>query len=101
MPLEFTEYRYAKAVYGAQPQLPYGPKIATQSIAIGAANVASSAFDARTEFIVITKVDADCRIEFGEAPVAVAGAGNSRYLKAGNEYAFDVDGLHKLGVINA
>lgn len=101
MPLEFTEYLYAKGQYGAGPQVPYGPEIATQSIAIGAGNIVSAAFNARTDLIVITKVDADCRIKFGEAPVAVAGAGNGRFLKSGSEYAFDVDPGHKIGVINA
>lgn len=101
MPLEFTEYRLAKPVYGNQAQVPYGPKVATQSVAIGAGSVQSNPFNDRTELLVITKVDVDCRIEIGENPSAVAGAGNSRYLKAGLEYAFLVDKGHKLAVINA
>lgn len=101
MPLEFTEYRFAKALQGALPQMPYGEKVATQTLAIGVGNIQSAAFNDRTQLIVVTKVDADCRIEIGANPVAVAGAGNGRFLKTASEYAFAVTPGHKLGVINA
>lgn len=103
MPLEFTEYRFPKLRGGTLPQVPFGPKLATQVVAIGAGNLQSAAFQASTELVVITKVDADARIEIGANPVAVAGSGNSRYVKTGSEYAFAVEPGqgHKLGVINA
>lgn len=103
MPLEFTEYKFAKPRGGQLPQVPYGIKIATQVVAIGAGNLQSNPFNDRTELVVITKIDADARIEIGLNPVAVAGSGNSRYVKTGNEYAFAVDAgqQHKIGVINA
>lgn len=101
MPLEFTEYRLARGVGGAMPQIPQGQELATQSIAIGGVNALSAPFNAKTDFIVISKVDADARIAFGQNPVAVAGAGGARYVKAGSEYAFTVDPGTKLGVINA
>jgi hypothetical protein len=102
MPLEFSEYVYAKTRYGALPQVPQGQEIANQSIAIGAGSVQSAAFNARTDLIVISKVDADARIAFGTNPTAVVGgAGQTRYLKAGNEYAFSVEPLTKIAVINA
>jgi hypothetical protein len=102
MPLEFSEYTYAKPRYGSQPQVPQGGEIANQSIAIGAGSLQSAAFNARTDLVVVTKVDADARIAFGTNPTAVAaGAGQTRYLKAGNEYAFAVEPGTKLAVINA
>lgn len=102
MPLEFTEYLYAKSIYGAQPQVPMGQEIDTQVVAIGAGSVASGPFNSRTELIVISKVDADCRIAFGADPAAdAAEPGMSRYLKAGNEYAFDVEPGDRLAVIAA
>lgn len=102
MPLEFSEYAYAKSMYGSQPQVPQGPEIANQSLAIGAASAASAAFNARTQLIVISKVDADCRIAIGPAPVAViGGAGQTRFIRSGNEYAFAVEPGSKLAVIQA
>lgn len=102
MPLEFTEYLYAKSIYGAQPQLTKAQEIDTQVVAIGAGSVASGAFNGRTELIVISKVDADCRIAFGADPTADnAEPGMTRYLKAGNEYAFDVEPGDKMAVIAA
>lgn len=102
MPLEFSEYKLAKARYGALPQLTQGGEIANQSVAIGVAAALSGAFNDRTDCIVVTKVDADCRIAIGAAPVAVsAGAGQTRYLKAGNEYAFSVEPGQKLSAIQA
>lgn len=102
MPLEFTEYRYPKALYGALPQLPMGQEIETQVVAIGAGSVQSEPFAERTELIVISKVDADCRIAIGDAPVADnAEPGVSRFIKAGSEYSFDVEAGQRLAVIAA
>lgn len=102
MALEFSEYRLAKSRYGALPQLPQGGEIANQSVAIGAVSAASAAFNAATDMIVITKVDADCRIAIGAVPVAViGGVGQTRFLRAGSEYAFQVEGGQKLAVIQA
>lgn len=102
MALEFTEYMLPKVEYGVQPDVPYGIELATQSIAIGGGSVQSAAFDAKTRLIVVTKIDADARIAIGPNPAAVAGGlGQTRYLKAGSEYAFAVDGGQKLAVINA
>jgi hypothetical protein len=51
---------------------------------------------------VISKVDADTRIAIGAAPVAVTtGAGQTRLLKAGSEYAFSVQPGDKLAAILA
>lgn len=102
MPLEFTEYSYARSRYGALPQIPIGPEHETQVVAIGAGSAASEPFNERTELIVITKVDADCRIAIGAEPTADnAEPGMTRFLRAGSEYSFDVDGGHKLAVIAA
>jgi hypothetical protein len=102
MALEFSEHRFAKNRYGAMPQLPQGGEVANQSLAIGAASVQSAAFNANTDLIVITKVDADCRIAVGPNPVAVTtGAGQTRLLRAGSEYSFAVEPGAKLAVIQA
>lgn len=107
MPLEFSEYPLAKGRYGALAQLPQGGEIANQSLAIGGASVASAAFNARTDLIVVSKVDVDCRIAIGRPggtadPVAVTtGAGQTRFLRAGSEYAFQVQPGDKLAVILA
>jgi hypothetical protein len=106
MPLEFSEYVLAKTKYGAMPQLVQGQEIANQAVAIGATSAVSAAFNARTHAIVISKVDADARIAIGlpggSDPVAVsAGAGQTRYLKTGNEYAFAVEPGQKIAVIQA
>lgn len=98
MPLEFSEYRAAKNRYGAMPQMPRGGENATQSIAIGAASGQSAAFNAATDMIVISKIDANCRIAVGANPVASAA---TRYLAAGGEYAFSVEPGDKLAVIAA
>lgn len=102
MPLEFSEYRIAKSRYGALPQLPQGGEIANQSVAIGGASVPSAPFNAATDLIVVSKVDADCRIAIGAAPVAViGGVGQTRFLRAGSEYAFSVQPGDKLAAITA
>lgn len=102
MPLEFTEYRYAPMRHGTAPQVPMGQEIETQSVAIGVASEQSAAFNERTELIVISKVDADCRIAIGVNPVADnAEPGMTRFLKSGNEYAFDVEPGDKIAVIQA
>jgi hypothetical protein len=102
MPLEFSEYSIAKTRYGALPQLTLGVELANQSIAIGGASVQSAAFGAATNVVVVTKIDADARIAIGAAPLAKsAGAGQTRYLKAGNEYAFQVEPGQILAVIQA
>lgn len=102
MALEFSEYVLAKTRYGAMPQLVQGGEVANQAVGITGASIPSAAFNDRTNVIVITKIDADARIAIAAAPVAVsAGAGQTRYLKAGNEYAFQVEGGQKLAVIQA
>lgn len=102
MPLEFSEYRLAKTRYGALPQLTQGQEVANQVLAIGGVSVPSAAFNDRTDVIVVTKIDADARIAIGAAPVAVlGGAGQTRFVKAGNEYAFAVEPGQKLAVIQA
>jgi hypothetical protein len=71
-------------------------------VAIGGSSAQSAAFNDRTNVIVITKIDADARIAFGGNPTAVAGGtGQTRYVKAGNEYAFQVEPGQKIAVINA
>jgi hypothetical protein len=102
MALEFSEYVLAKTRYGAMPQLVQGQEVANQSLAIGAGSVSSNAFNARTDVVVVTKIDADARIAIGAAPTAVsAGVGQTRYLKAGSEYAFAVEPGQKLAAIQA
>jgi hypothetical protein len=102
MALEFSEYRMARATANGTPQMVQSGELANQSVAIGAANAVSAAFGGTTEIIVISKVDQDCRIAFGAAPVAVTtGAGQTRFLRAGSEYAFMVQPGEKLGVIQA
>lgn len=102
MPLEFSEYKLAKTRYGALPQVPQGGEIANQVLAIGAGSVQSAPFNAGTDLIVVSKIDADARVAIGVNPTAVvSGGGQTRYLKAGNEYAFQVEGGQKLAVINA
>lgn len=102
MALEFSEYKMARSVANGTPQMVQSGEIANQSVAIGVASAASAAFAGGTEIIVISKVDGDCRIAFGAAPVAVTtGAGQSRFLRAGSEYAFQVQPGEKLAVIQA
>jgi hypothetical protein len=102
MSLEFSEYKYAKTRYGAMPQLSQGGEIANQVVAIAGASAQSAAFNARTDMIVITKIDADARIAIGANPVAVsAGVNQTRFVKAGSEYAFHVEPGQMLAVITA
>lgn len=100
--LEFTEYRYAKAIYGALPAPPYGQECATQQITIGAASASSEAFNERTQFIVISSVPADVRIAFGGADVAAYNnALRTRLLRSGADYSFAVEPGQFLAVIAA
>ena len=101
--IEFTEYRYPKAIYGALPPLPWGQAGATRQVTIGAASAASEPFGAATQLIVIANVGAACRIAIADA--AGLGALNhsplSRLLAAGAEYAFAVEPGQALAVIEA
>lgn len=102
MSLEFTEYALAQAKDGKWPQVPPGAENATQTIAVGAASAQSNAFNGNTTLIVVSKIDADTRIAIGANPVAVTtGAGQTRFLKAGSEYAFRVNPGDKLAAILA
>lgn len=102
MALEFTEYLHARRELAAQAQMVDGRELATQSVAIGGVSTPSAAFTDKTRAIVLSKIDVDCRIAIGKNPVAVsAGVGQTRFLKAGAEYAFDVQPGDKLAVITA
>jgi hypothetical protein len=98
--LEFTEYRFARAMYGALAQLPHGQEIATQQVAIGAASAPSDPFNERTQLIVVT-ADADCRIAIGAVDDAEALNADpyTRKLTADREYAFEVTAGQVIAVI--
>lgn len=108
MPLEFTEYPYPKAVYGALPDFEFGPQNATQQIEIGAASAASAAFGPNTRMIFVSAVSADCRIAIGPDPAANNVAPGdpedpslSRLLNQDGEYRFAVEPGWSLAVIQA
>jgi hypothetical protein len=77
--------------------LPVGkePALASQTVAIGGASVASAAFTQRTKFIRVW-VDLACSLEFGDAPEAVAGSCN---LSAQQTEYFGVEPGTKVAVI--
>ncbi len=79
-------------VSGAQMQSP-GQLVAKQKVAIGAASAASAAFNARTEYIILT-ADVKCQWELG----ATADA-SSRYLPANVPRSFNVENQTTLEVI--
>jgi len=100
--LEFTEYRYPKAIYGALAPLPHGQEVATQQVAIGAAADASDPFDERTQLIVVS-ADEDCRIAIG-TPASVEASNEApftRLLRADTDYCFDVLAGQAISVIEA
>lgn len=103
MALEFTEYRVPALVFGASLPVPDGQENATQVVAVGASSTAcADVFASSTGLVIISKVDENCRIAFGEAPVAdAAEPGMTRFLSAGKEYCFRVTPGHKLAVIAA
>lgn len=59
--------------WGAMPQAPATPPIATQAITISGSSTASAAFNAKTTFVLL-HTDAICSIAFGAAPTAVTTA---------------------------
>lgn len=108
--LEFSEYHLPRGSEFQQlPQMCDCYEQANQSLAIGGVSVQSAPFNARTQNIVISQVSADCRIQIGPptanggaGPIAVsAGAGQTRFLKAGNEYALRAHPGEVLAVIQA
>lgn len=56
---------------GGQGQVPQQPPLAEQTVAIGGASVASSAFNSQTRLVRL-HTDAICSVEFGTAPVATS-----------------------------
>jgi hypothetical protein len=109
MQIEFSEYMHAARDGRASPQLIDGRELANQTVAIGGASAQSAAFNDKAGMIVISDVQAACRICIGSpalnagvGPTAVsAGVGQTRLLKAGSEYAFKVERGDKIAVITA
>jgi hypothetical protein len=107
---EFSEYHLPRgSEYQQLPQMCDCYEQANQSIAIGGASVQSAAFGPKTQNIVVSQITADCRVKIGPStdnagagPIAVsAGVGQTRFLKAGNEYAFRVHPGEFIAVIQA
>lgn len=69
--------------------------IATQRLAVGAASVASAAFQPSTRFAIVT-ADVAAQFELGAAPIAVAA---SRYLSADTPRTIVVAAGQKLATI--
>lgn len=87
--LSIREYEHISAV--ARGIVPVGeePAVADQFLAIGGASTPSAAFNIRTRFVRL-HTDVNCSVQFGVAPVAVAGQGD---MVAGQTEYF--------GVVNA
>lgn len=82
--LSIREYEHISAV--ARGIVPVGeePAIASQSLTISGASNPSTAFNTRTRFVRI-HTDVNCSLDWGTAPVAVAGscdmvAGQTEYF---------------------
>jgi hypothetical protein len=82
--LSIREYVHISAV--ARGIVPVGeePAVANQTLAIGGSSTPSALFDPRTKFVRI-HTDVNCSLDFGVAPVAVAGscdmvAGQTEYF---------------------
>ena len=71
------------------------PPVAEQTVAIGGASVASSAFTANTLFVRL-HTDAICSIEFGATPVATA---TTARMAANQTEYFNVVAGQKVAVI--
>lgn len=71
------------------------PAIATQTVAIGAGSVQSSAFNTNTRFIRL-HTDAICSVKFGANPTATA---NDARLAANQTEFFGVNAGDKVAVI--
>lgn len=70
--LYVTEFsKYGRDASGNLMLMADEPAVATQTVAIGAGSVQSSAFNALTKFVRI-HTDAICSIEFGTNPTASA-----------------------------
>jgi hypothetical protein len=71
--LSIREYIQISAV--ARGIVPVGeePAVANQTLTIGAASAASAQFNVKTHFVRI-HTDVNCSLDFGTAPVAVAGS---------------------------
>ena len=82
--LSIREYEHISAV--ARGIVPVGeePAVANQVLAIGGSSVTSASFQDRTRFVRI-HTDINCSLDWGTAPVAVAGecdmvAGQTEYF---------------------
>lgn len=97
MPLVVTEYsELAADAKGQRIVAGQEPSVAVQEVAIGAGSVASAnAFGDATRFVRV-HTDANCRIAFAAAPVAVA-AGTR--MAAGSTEYFGVKPGHKVAAI--
>lgn len=66
---EFAKVKVPQGTY--QAQAPLQPSLADQTVAIGGASAESNAFNAATNFVLLS-ADAACSIAFGVAPKAAA-----------------------------
>lgn len=72
MPVYITEFaRYGRSSDGYKMPVPEEPRVANQTVAVGAGSVQSSAFNALTSVIRI-HTDVICSIELGTNPTASA-----------------------------
>lgn len=87
--LSIREYEHISAV--ARGIVPVGeePGVTDQVLTIGGASTPSAAFTVRTRFVRL-HTDVNCSVQFGTAPVAIAGQGD---MVAGQTEYF--------GVVNA
>jgi hypothetical protein len=90
-----TEHTYPRVSQGAMVPVVSMPPLTTQTVAIGAGSVQSSAFNAKTEMVAV-HTDAICSIEFGSNPTATA---TSRRMAANTTEYFKVATGDKIAVI--
>jgi hypothetical protein len=81
--LYITEFAQLGQQQGEAVQMPLGPPLAEQKLAIGGASTPSAAFNAATRLVRL-HTDAICSVAFGAAPVAAAT--NARLAANTTEY---------------
>lgn len=74
-----------------------GRIVAVQTVALGAASVASSAFNARTKAVMLVS-DTGAYIKVAGTPVATASTG---YVGIDNAIQFTVNNSHKIAALQA
>lgn len=90
-----TEHTFPRVFQGGPLPVVEMPPLVTQTVAIGAGSVQSSAFNAKTQMVAV-HVAGICSVEFGSNPTATA---NSRRLAANTTEYFKVNPTDRIAVI--